>query len=125
MAEYKFKERRWIGSSHHNKYLRYIGILIILFGIGDKIFGDGGWSTIISGILVAVIGGYFPYAVVAILWLIGILYFFTRPPESSAAEAWGLGIFIVVISVIVALTSKHVGEEYTDVYVKEKKPWEQ
>lgn len=124
MSDYRFKERRWIGSRYENKYLRFIGILILLYGIGDKFIGDGNLNTIIIGALVAFIGGYFPYVVVALFWILGIIFFFTMPPEAKSAEAWGFGIFIVVISLIVAATSKYAGEEYEDIYEKEKKPWE-
>lgn len=124
MSDYQFKERRWTGSRYHNKYLKYIGIIILLYGLWDKLVNEDDWSTVIIGVLITFIGGYYPYTVVAILWVLGGLYYLTMPSEARTAGSLVLGAVIIVISLIVAATSKYVGEEYEDVFVKQKKPWE-
>lgn len=123
---YIFKERRYTGETHFNKYLFILGLAIAALGLISKWLGySTDYSVAVLGGIIAVLGGLFPMLCAFILWFIGGLNIFIHASlgaqfqlSAVPTDAWGSAVLFFVLGLIIIASSKHTGSTYEDIYEK-------
>lgn len=121
---WRFIERRYTGETYFNKYLFFLGLAILIYGLVSKYFGYASeYSTALTGGIICILGGFFPMLCAFILLfgaglniyvLMSHGYHLSDVPTGN----WILSLVWFVIATTIAATSKHTGTGYEDIYEK-------
>ncbi|OWY20675.1 hypothetical protein C7N43_00315 [Sphingobacteriales bacterium UPWRP_1] len=123
---YIFRERRYTGETYFNKYLFILGLAIAVYGLISKwLEYSTGYSTTVTGGVIAIMGGFFPMTCAFILWFTGGLNIFIHASlgpqfqlSAVPTSAWISASVFFAVGLIIAASSLHTGTTYEDIYEK-------